>query len=827
MRWVFKKGLSMPEVIGLFVFLGCVILLCSPSQAEMIPLFGPKPFIRGTGAPQQFTETFQNCWTAAQYKIVVVNGNSEGTNRISSASISLNYVQIIGPRDFNQQVAKIERAISVLEANQLGVLLEGKPGSLLTVSVECMANCQIETNLSPVVTLNNSATTTIAGQPGVTNISLTGTNFPSGTICPSNVTVSLEPVTAGGGATGSITASAVSTISDSTRQVSFQIPSSIAVLSPTAYWVSIAGTTTTGTAFSSINKVSLILNPPFILSINHVAPSPIVANQPITVYFSLHNISQAETSGKVIGEVDGESLISTVPTDIVLQPGQIAAGTLSAASIPPGTHTLTLKYQPYDPSNPLKYEVKAMEKYEIDAIDPRAVCAVACNYIYDGDGDGIRDTVEAYLLERFRPYYKFSKEYVGDDLTDEHYNPTDVWWYIQQSELLYSGDEDSRTIISNDVLTADPFAILSATEPIDRFCSQDLDGIWHCSSDITLNKAKTLYHLNPMAEVHGISGDPGRHGSDWSEVLSKGNVGLYGHVVPYLQGSGQAPLSKCFVYNISAAKFEYKYCDRYGFPITDPDFPYDQGIKPDHTYYKIEYWQFFGYNNANQANNLADHEGDWTTVQLLYDPDKDKEGEFPIVSVFHYLHGDQIRFDMSSMSDCSSCSVNLLSETNYLGEISTVKEFRGPNSGKSVSFPLPALDIQHIIEAVNLSNAQNHIVRFYMDPDSEEYSHPVVYIEYGAHEFWPSEYWSFDFAPKHGGDFYSYLTSTPPNLGEVEHPLSETEASEIILKYNGKWGAFSYSNDPPEGPPLHDQWTWPADSSIRWLLGNLEHPLGY
>jgi hypothetical protein len=77
--------------------------------------------------------------------------------------------------------------------------------------------------------------------------------------------------------------------------------------------------------------------------------------------------------------------------------------------------------------------------------------------------------------------------------------------------------------------------------------------------------------------------------------------------------------------------------------------------------------------------------------------------------------------------------------------------------------------------------------------------------------------------PKHGGDSqYFYLAATPPNLGEVEHPLEETEAARIILRYNGYWGAFSHNDDPPPGHPLDFEWTRPPTSSIRWLLTNLE-----
>jgi hypothetical protein len=108
------------------------------------------------------------------------------------------------------------------------------------------------------VTLTATASPS-AGQPGVTSISLTGSNFPTGTINASSVTVSMAP--AAGGAAITATATAVTTIAGRTRRVTFTIPASISVTTPTSYAVSISGTTTTGTAFASSNTAALTVNP--------------------------------------------------------------------------------------------------------------------------------------------------------------------------------------------------------------------------------------------------------------------------------------------------------------------------------------------------------------------------------------------------------------------------------------------------------------------------------------------------------------------------------------------------------------------------------------
>ena len=67
--------------------------------APMTVAFGPEQYIRDAGPPDTFTETFQYYGTSP-CQIVVVNGNADGTQRISSASISLNGQQIVGRRIF-------------------------------------------------------------------------------------------------------------------------------------------------------------------------------------------------------------------------------------------------------------------------------------------------------------------------------------------------------------------------------------------------------------------------------------------------------------------------------------------------------------------------------------------------------------------------------------------------------------------------------------------------------------------------------------------------------------------------------------------------------
>jgi PKD repeat protein len=107
----------------------------------MAPIFGPKEYARTTGPPEQFTDSFQNCETAAQYELVVQNGHADGSGRVSSASVVLNGVVVVSPNEFNQQVPGITRPVAIGSKNQLAVQLASKPGDSITVSVQCIAAC--------------------------------------------------------------------------------------------------------------------------------------------------------------------------------------------------------------------------------------------------------------------------------------------------------------------------------------------------------------------------------------------------------------------------------------------------------------------------------------------------------------------------------------------------------------------------------------------------------------------------------------------------------------------------------------------------------------
>jgi hypothetical protein len=137
-------GASVFERSGRLLLVSAVLCLCVLGDVPSInaqvnantPVFGPQTYTRTTGAPNQYTTTFTApSWIVSPYDLHIVNGDANGKNRISSATIALNGVQIAGPSDFNQNVATLDFSVTLQASNTLQVTLASKPGSYLTINV--------------------------------------------------------------------------------------------------------------------------------------------------------------------------------------------------------------------------------------------------------------------------------------------------------------------------------------------------------------------------------------------------------------------------------------------------------------------------------------------------------------------------------------------------------------------------------------------------------------------------------------------------------------------------------------------------------------------
>jgi hypothetical protein len=255
-------------------------------------------------------------------------------------------------------------------------------------------------------------------------------------------------------------------------------------------------------------------------------------------------------------------------------------------------------------------------------------------------------------------------------------------------------------------------------------------------------------------------------------------------------------------------------------------------------FYKVEYWQFFGFNAAdNQPLGIGEHEGDWTSVQLLVQPARfapDPTLCVPggpcggrrmvsperVVRVSHFMHGQEISFDFDSPHESHGPTLLQGGET---------LEFRGATGGHAID-----INDRHFGNpcGAEMSVLRNNTLRMFREvAGTGSFTHPLVYIEKGGHEFWPTESGTLNYiiggityrTEVHRGDGQAFLTATPPNMGEVEAPMPNRRGSQFVLLYNGVWGKENRYNDPPHGPPLHGNWTWPAHSSVGWLIGDVSY----
>jgi hypothetical protein len=190
-----------------------------PALAAEEILFGPTQYVRTAGPPNQFSETIALPPTlTAPFRLHVQNGTSDGNHRVSSATITLNGTQVVGPADFTQQVAAFDKAVTLQPSNTLQVRLASKPGSLLLLTLVGTVPPPMLTSLAPpslpltagstgilTVTLSTVRTTPtiVALQSSDPSIA----TVPAAVPVPPNASAAAVPVTAVASGTATIIAS--------------------------------------------------------------------------------------------------------------------------------------------------------------------------------------------------------------------------------------------------------------------------------------------------------------------------------------------------------------------------------------------------------------------------------------------------------------------------------------------------------------------------------------------------------------------------------------------------------------------------------------------
>jgi hypothetical protein len=223
-----------------------------------------------------------------------------------------------------------------------------------------------------------------------------------------------------------------------------------------------------------------------------------------------------------------------------------------------------------------------------------------------------------------------------------------------------------------------------------------------------------------------------------------------------------------------------------------------------HPAYKIEYWQFFAFNDQDirffGLGSYGDHDGDWTSVQVWFDRTLHR-----LSKVVYLIHGMSISFRVpAGRPACRSCNLRV----------------EGAHYDPRVG---------NFFDERERAKYDDNQAEFFVD--QRGFKHVVAFVEHGGHEFWPGA-WGRAFIKAgpltihlnpHKGDGAAFLVpdvaDRPFNVGEVDHPL--TAAARTILSFNGYWGC---TNDKdlggplrrsPPGPALHCSWKWPSGGAIE------------
>lgn len=146
------------------LIVGLVVFIVLPCWAGQYTIFASKQFVRGAGEPVTDTMSFTSPVIGSGFTLSVQNGDGQGNNRVSSATIGLNGTPIFGPSDFNRQIGSLQQLVSLASSDALTVNLASAPGSTLTVTITG------EDDTPPVVSITNPPNGTATGA-GSINVS--------------------------------------------------------------------------------------------------------------------------------------------------------------------------------------------------------------------------------------------------------------------------------------------------------------------------------------------------------------------------------------------------------------------------------------------------------------------------------------------------------------------------------------------------------------------------------------------------------------------------------------------------------------------------------
>ncbi len=110
--------------------------LVSSSDGSVL-VFGFERFSRSTGPAVTYTRSFTiSPGVGAPYRLWILNGNADGTQRLSGVTVTLNGVTVVGKPDLTEQMATLMRVISPIQGqNQLVITLPRQHAGFIDLGV--------------------------------------------------------------------------------------------------------------------------------------------------------------------------------------------------------------------------------------------------------------------------------------------------------------------------------------------------------------------------------------------------------------------------------------------------------------------------------------------------------------------------------------------------------------------------------------------------------------------------------------------------------------------------------------------------------------------
>jgi YD repeat-containing protein len=163
--------------------------LLSNSNDSTVTIYGPQKFERSHGNPTTVTKTFPlPSNVVPPYSLIIENGFCDDDD-VTSATITLNGVQVVSPSDFNRHQREIVKTITLAANNTVKVKISGKPNTFLILSITGKKAPVDHT--PPQLTISSPANGTITNTSSIT-VSGTVTDQSAVTLTINNVAVQIN-----------------------------------------------------------------------------------------------------------------------------------------------------------------------------------------------------------------------------------------------------------------------------------------------------------------------------------------------------------------------------------------------------------------------------------------------------------------------------------------------------------------------------------------------------------------------------------------------------------------------------------------------------------